>query len=289
MKKIKKIKKVDVDEEKGSFFFVALVGLLLVGSIGAVLFFATSRESALNVAPEVNVGVPGDDHWHYAYTINHCGTDLSPSTVTDQPVGIHTHGQGLVHIHPNKPEGAGPNAKFIRFVEAIGAELTDDAYTPGPGEMPTVLSEEEGCDGKPAKLKLAYWADAFDEEAEPTEVLEKNLGDFRFAERGGMVSLALVPEGEDVPRPPIDRILRQAETDQVEYEPSEDLLSTPDSAPPADEADDSTEDSDATDDSAPTDDSAATDDTSDDEETEDSTDPEPTTNDEESTDDSAAE
>ncbi len=204
----KKIKKVDVDAEKGSFFFVALIGLLVVGAAGAVLYLAQARESNIDVAPLAG-GEGVGDHWHWAYSINHCGTILSPAAEPPESAGIHTHGDGLVHIHPFRPDVSGANAKLGVFFEASGAELTDESYTPGPTEEKVTLSEEEGCDGKPATLKLAIWEDATDLDAEPT-IIDEGLADFVFDSDGGMITLALVAAGEEIPPPPADRVQRLA-------------------------------------------------------------------------------
>jgi hypothetical protein len=179
---------------------MGVVLLILVAGGAVVALFASQHESVVGVSPEIGI-----DHWHDAYLIHACGEDLPPSTVTEAPVGIHTHGRGLIHIHPTNPSGAGPRATFGAFVAAIGAELTDDTYTPGPGEASTVLSEEEGCDGEPAVLQLAYWESAW-QEGDPV-VITENLSDFRFDERqGGAITLALLPEGAEIPKPPQDRL-----------------------------------------------------------------------------------
>ena len=87
----------------------------------------------------------------------------------------------------------------------MGAELTDEHYLPGPGEAPTELREEDGCDGEDAVLQLAYWENAWATE-EPV-IITEDLADFRFdAETGGALTLALLPEGAEIPKPPPDRI-----------------------------------------------------------------------------------
>lgn len=188
-------------DQGGSRMFIAAVLLLVVAGGAVVALFASQRESVIGVAPEAG----GIDHWHDAYLIHHCGQDLPAATDDNDPGGIHTHGRGLIHVHPFNPTTAGPNATMERFVEALGGELTDESYTPGPSEFPTVLSEEEGCDGEPAVLQLAYWENAWTTE-EP-EIVTENLADFRFDTlSGSAVTLALLPEGAEIPKPPADRL-----------------------------------------------------------------------------------
>lgn len=187
-------------DQSGGRWFIAVIVLLLIAGGAVVALVASQRESVIGVAPEAGV-----DHWHDAYLIHHCGTDLPPSTNDADPDGIHNHGDGLIHIHPFNPTTSGPNATFGKFVEAMGAELTDDAYIPGPGEVPTQLLESEGCDGEEATLQLAYWENAWTTE-EP-EIITEDLADFRFDDKsGGAITLALVPEGAEIPKPPADRL-----------------------------------------------------------------------------------
>ena len=176
-----------------------IVGIVAAG-VAAVTVLAGQRESVAGVAPEAGI-----DHWHDAYSINRCGVDLSASTDDGHGDGNHSHQDGLIHIHPSNPAGAGPNATFGNFVEAIGAELSDDAYIPGPGESSTVLSEKEGCDGEPAVLQLAYWEDAFGDG--PPVVIAEGLAGFQLEHESlGAMTLALLPEGAEIPKPPQDRL-----------------------------------------------------------------------------------
>lgn len=183
----------------GRWFAAFIVAILAVG-VGAVAVLAAQRETVIGVAPEA-----GLDHWHDAYSINRCGSDLPPSTSDDHGDGNHSHQDGLIHIHPSSPAGSGPNATFGNFVEAMGGQLSDEAYVPGPGESPSVLSEDEGCDGEPAVLQLAYWEDAFGDDS--PVVITENLAEFRLQHESlGAITLALLPEGADIPKPPQDRL-----------------------------------------------------------------------------------
>ncbi len=193
-------------DQSGNTWFIAVVVLIMLAGGAVVAIFASQRESVIGIAPEAGI-----DHWHDAYLIHACGTDLPASTNTDGPDGIHTHGAGLIHIHPANPQAAGPNAELGVFFEAMGAELTDDGYVPGPGEVQTSLLESEGCDGEDAVLQLAYWENAWTTE-EP-EIITENLADFRFDNQsGGALTLALLPEGAEIPMPPPERLLLLEQT-----------------------------------------------------------------------------
>jgi hypothetical protein len=85
-----------------------------------------------------------DDHWHVAYGINLCGTwaqlagDLEQRNAQDEVInedyiatGIHSHDDGLIHIHPFTEAGAGTNATLGVFFKNYGIELNDDGLVFG--------------------------------------------------------------------------------------------------------------------------------------------------------------
>ncbi len=183
------------------------LGLILVAGIAAIVFFATNRESNIGVAPVASV-----DHWHSAYLIHNCGTDLPATGVFENPAGLHTHGDGLLHLHPFNPSASGNNATLGQYFAGADAVLTDESFTTGFSDvLPTTMSEADGCNGEDAMLQLAVWENAFAETAEPT-IINENIADFRFSSAGMALTLALLPEGSEIPRPPAERIATLVET-----------------------------------------------------------------------------
>lgn len=189
-------KKPGPPSQQRSWFLPAVVLVVALG-VAAVLALALTRESdPTAAAPAVG------DHWHLAYGVYDCGTYLPPSTNPNDPLGIHTHADGLIHVHPFRTRAAGDRARLDLFIEAIGAELSDDRYVPGPGEPEgRVLDEADGCNGEPSELVLGYWPDATQESE--MEFIRQDFGNFRFDTDGAAVAIALVPEGTtEIPRPP---------------------------------------------------------------------------------------
>ena len=204
---VQRISTVDNPNQSGPGFFIGALGLILVAGIAATVFFAVNRESNIGVAPEASI-----DHWHSALLIHNCGTDLPSTGTFENPDGIHTHGDGLLHIHPFNPSASGSNATLGNYFEASGAELTDAEFSTGFTDVfPTSMSETDGCEGEDAQLQLAVWPNAFDETAEP-EIITENIADYNFDSAGEAITLALLPAGAEIPRPPVDRIAALAET-----------------------------------------------------------------------------
>ena len=93
--------------------------LVLVAILVALLFFSGSGEGDGGRLP--NVG----DHWHSSYSITLCGETEPPFVAS--PGNIHTHGDGLFHIHPTRRGEGGLNANLARLMSSTGSRLTDDS------------------------------------------------------------------------------------------------------------------------------------------------------------------
>lgn len=140
------------------------------------------------------------DHWHAAYGIWDCEIDdfrpnlIDPQEITD---GIHTHSDGVIHIHPYSSRATGSGATLERFFEGTDTSLEDDSVFEIPGQEP--LQEGATCDGETAILQVARFAPGA---AEPTDVLTEDLNSLRFNEDLEMIVIALAPEGATIPAPP---------------------------------------------------------------------------------------
>jgi len=66
------------------------------------------------------------DHWHAAYAI-FIGDQRQPNIPTfTGPEEIHTHGDGIIHIHPVIPAGEGSGAAISKFFQYGGGTLSSD-------------------------------------------------------------------------------------------------------------------------------------------------------------------
>jgi hypothetical protein len=175
-------------ERRALGFPLAIIAVVLLGT-GLVVFSRENRDEA--IPPTLN------DHWHAAYGIWNCG-EWEPQLVDAGADlnGIHTHADGVIHIHPFSSAATGNRATLERFFETTGVDYSDSRIVLPTG---TVLDEEAGCEGDPATLKVARWP-ADDANAEP-EVLEESLDAIRFREDREVLTIALVRDGESIPRP----------------------------------------------------------------------------------------
>ena len=105
--------------------WVPVVGIIVVvfGILGG-LFLFRSASGAPRIA----------DHWHANYTFDVCG-DRQPNAPTWEGVGVHTHGDGIIHIHPFTAGEEGANARLEKWFDYGGGELSDDSIRlPGLSE-----------------------------------------------------------------------------------------------------------------------------------------------------------
>jgi hypothetical protein len=176
-----------------NLMFPSVIGAVVLLGTGLVVFAANDRKSETDIAPVAN-----QDHWHAAFGVYICGEFEEALPEFESGVGIHTHGDGVIHIHPFVSAGAGENATLGTFLEEAGVELTDDSLTIGDQ---TWTEGEDDCDGEDAELVLAQWKDVQSTDENPA-LIRRDFGDTRFRDNGEGYTLAFVPEGTtDIPKP----------------------------------------------------------------------------------------
>jgi hypothetical protein len=172
--------------------------LLVIVILGvAVVYVAKTPSTASAGGPAVG------DHWHNAYGVYVCDKWLDPiPTPTDDKLGIHTHGDGVIHIHPFQGGSAGSNATMQVFADTVGMKLGDKSFTMPDG---TKYSDGYDCNGQPAKVAIYKWTDAIGANTGPT-TYTSNFGGIRFTEEWSAFTFAVVPEGTTVPEPDLTRL-----------------------------------------------------------------------------------
>ena len=153
------------------------------------------------------------DHWHSAYNVYVCDT-VSPTAYPDDSgedlTGIHSHGDGLIHIHPFVSTVSAQFATLGAYFREIEVEFNDSTIGLPNG---TVLSEDdftcgEGDDAVPAEVRVLKWNTLA---AETPIVFTENLEDVRLNENGQLFVFAIgdsSTDDDDIPRPD-DAFLRE--------------------------------------------------------------------------------
>lgn len=192
--------------KQSNWLFPVAIGLLVVIGIGVVVFARTKNAgTGDNTTPpraKLTDTTPSD-HWHAAFAISVCGKELAPQKDVQEDIGgIHTHGDGLVHIHPFVLSSAGKRATMSKFFDQVGLVVTNDGFQTADGKV--YKAGETTCAGKPTELVMAHWKDAATaSKNKPDKIFTKNFGKVPFSENLGGYTLALVPKGDDknIPAP----------------------------------------------------------------------------------------
>ncbi len=170
-------------------FPLAIVAVILLG-VALVVYARDARDAT--AAPRLS------DHWHDAYGVYDCSTEgfLPTFALTTDPLGIHSHDDGLIHIHPFSSQAAGENAKVGVFLDAVGVQMSEDALVLPDG---TTLAAGTDCGGEPAIIQIWRWD--LDADLEP-QVITGDFNDVRFRKDREAYTFALAPEGFEPVQPP---------------------------------------------------------------------------------------
>jgi len=90
------------------------------------------------------------DHWHARYLVVICGKPLPDMPFTLG--GIHTQGDGVIHVEPKTAADAGANANLQRFFASGGVTFARDRIAfPGGQEF---RNGDRCPDGTPGRIHL---------------------------------------------------------------------------------------------------------------------------------------
>jgi hypothetical protein len=182
-------------QRQRDLLFPSVIGVIVLLGVGLIAFAANDRKSETATAPAVN-----KDHWHAAFGVDICGKFQPAPPEFESPIGIHTHGDGVIHIHPFTSGGSGKNATLGHFLEGTDPpiSLSDDELKIGKKSWKV---GEQKCGGKDAELILAQWKNVQSTKEKPT-LIRRDFNDTRFLEDGEGYTIAFVKEGTtDIPKP----------------------------------------------------------------------------------------
>jgi len=136
------------------------------------------------------------DHWHEAVAFDICGKIQANLPQPTNLIGIHTHGDGLIHVEPQSSADTGTNATLGRFASGypgLGLTSTSLHY---PGQR--TWTNGDKCGSIPGKVQLKTWSSLVDQKGtlvtgDPRKLRTVN---------GALLTIAFVPPGTNIPKPP---------------------------------------------------------------------------------------
>ena len=202
----------------GSVFPIAVVLVVVLGLL-AIVYGRQSRPAGGVGAPYVgDATTTVDTHWHIAYGIYICdtfqpkftgtkeetGLDVDGNTVLlnekFKTLGVHSHGDGIIHYHPYSTKASGNRAKLGVFLDVYNVKLTDtDLVLPADQGSEKWSTKTTKCNGKTTELRVRVWP-----HYDKKDVFHDVVTDFnniRVTNDGMVMVIAFVPKGADIPQP----------------------------------------------------------------------------------------
>ncbi|HEU5152027.1 MAG TPA: hypothetical protein VFU19_16140 [Iamia sp.] len=189
-------------------FPAAIVAIVVLG-VGLIAFARSDQPGG---------GSPAlGEHWHAAYGVYVCDRWVADLSDRGQDtLGIHTHADGLIHIHPFLAGAAGRSATLGKFFDQVGMKVTDSSITLPPGDQfgeRTYKNGETKCGDEEGRVIMAYWEDAQNATGKPDDVRTSNIAGEHFEQDLGAITIAFLPKGENtIPPPPSAPGILQAAT-----------------------------------------------------------------------------
>ena len=171
-----------------SFGWPLLITAVVV--VGVLLIVLSRGDNPTTVAPKLG------DHWHAAYGIYDCDHFIPNLNDVKQPdtTGLHTHGDGLMHMHPFATRFTGHGANLGNWGEMTGLKVTDTSVKAAGIDR----KNGDKCGTKAGTLQLKVWDSP---DAKTGRLIKKDFAKYAPQEFTVWV-LAFVPEGTDIPKPP---------------------------------------------------------------------------------------
>ena len=188
--------RVSSGQPRSLLFPGVLVAVIVLGLTLVVYAREDRRNDELDGVPQLG------DHIHQALAINVCGEFLPSVPEFESSIGIHTHGDGVIHVHPFSQLGVGANATLDRYVKDAREGGVDFALSSSKLDY-LDQSYEEGeteCEGvDEPMLRMAYWENVQGDDA--PEVTTGDFLDRRLTSNGGGITIYYGDPDADIPKP----------------------------------------------------------------------------------------
>jgi len=132
---------------------VAVV-LATVGGLGVLAWGVLNTSDGTEAEDSAPLAVDGPrigDHWHAPYQFFACGVRQPNASAWES--GVHTHADGIFHIHPFQTYEEGPGSRLVKWFEYGGGLLTETEIRI-PGSAKTFRNGDLCPDGEPGELQV---------------------------------------------------------------------------------------------------------------------------------------
>lgn len=140
------------------------------------------------------VANPGDPPGQFQPFLNTGARDV---------LGIHTHDDGVIHIEPMVDSVAGRKATLGKFLDYVGASITDTTLsfaTPAGGKLEFKENTTKCQGGRDGEVQVARWdsAKSAANGDKPNEIITSNMGSILLKD-GQALTISFMPAGTKIP------------------------------------------------------------------------------------------
>jgi hypothetical protein len=167
------------------------LALVVVLGVASVAFSRHERQAGAVAIPPTT-----SDHWRAAYAFDLCGTVQPNLAAPRKSTGITTKGDGLIHIDPKSSSETGANATLGRFVADYPGMLLSGSSVRYPSK--STLYNGHKCGSTPGVVQVKVWSSSADTKGRTLSGDPASL----LLENGQLITIAFVPKGASIPRPP---------------------------------------------------------------------------------------
>lgn len=182
-----------------SLLFPGAITLVVVLGLALVVYAREDRRNQLMEFPQLS------DHIHQSFGVYACGEWLQDIPGFNTRVGIHTHTDGVIHVHPHSELGVGANATLGRYFENAREEggfdvsLSDSKLEYFGQTFEEGKTECEGVDDP--QLRVAYWKNVQFTEDDPM-IWSGDFKGLRLNEDGAGLTIYFGDPDAEIPKPP---------------------------------------------------------------------------------------
>ncbi len=162
---------------------------------GATTTSSTTTTTSTTAPTPTTLAAPGDVPGEYLPNL------LDPPGKEDV-LGLHTHGDGVIHVHPFASAAAGRKATLGNFLRFDDVVLNDTTFilTTAKGTMTFQEGKTKCAGGKDGILQVAEWDRASDAAKgdKPNRIVTDGVADVRLR-NGQALTIAFLPKDSTIP------------------------------------------------------------------------------------------
>ena len=171
--------------KSGTLGFAAIIGVIaILGVVGIVA--SKGGDAGAQTGPDIG------QHLHAAFGVNICGQWKGNTPQYESAKGIHSHGDGFIHMHPYSRAGANENATVGLFLSQTDSKVSNDSIKLNDGTDMENGDECVNLDKKPGKLRWSVNGE--EKKGNPARYVPSDRD---------VIALAFLPDGEAIGTPPV--------------------------------------------------------------------------------------